>query len=415
MRAVQLAAAAAAALLAAACAWLVPGAHGSEPGATGSAMAEIVAALRVALPLSLSASRFEDPANRRALDASLGALREGAQELESHGRSQDASFAYLSRSLARDAEDIKRRFDAGRLDESRFLLGALVEDCVGCHSRLPSAEDSGLGADLYRQVDTTALSPLERARLEVATRQFEAALERYEALLAAPDASPAELDVEGVIADYLTVAIRVKQDLPRARATLAKLAARRDVPSYLATLLRGWVAACESLAGSLDAADPLAEAVRVAERGAKLERFPRDRAAFVHELVASSLLLRHVAAHPDPSLENAQAYFLLGVAELSSGRSLWLSAAQDYLETAIRMAPGSDWAKRAYVVLEEETLADYSGSGGVHVPPDVRESLRELQREAVGGEGGAAPPSAEHADPGGDAADGDAPADPAAD
>jgi hypothetical protein len=357
-------------------------------------MAEIVAALRVALPLSLSAERFEDPANRPALDAALGALRAGAQQLESHGRSQDASFAYLSRSLAHDAEDIKRRFDAGRTGEARFLLGALVEDCVGCHSRLPSPEDSGLGADLYRQVDATALSPIERARLEVATRQFEAALERYEALLAAPDASPAELDVEGVIGDYLTVAIRVKQDLPRARATLAALSARADLPSYLATLVSSWVAACDALADALAAPEPLAEAVRVAEQGAALERFPRDRAALVHELVASSLLLRYVAAHRSPSLEGAKAYFLLGVAELASGRSAWLSAAQDYLETAIRMAPGSDWAKRAYVVLEEETLADYSGSGGVHVPPDVRQELRDLQRIAVGN-GGTAPPPGE--------------------
>ena len=73
------------------------------------------------------------------------------------------------------------------------------------------------------------------------------------------------------------------------------------------------------------------------------------------------------------------------------------------------MAPGSDWAKRAYVVLEEETLADYSGSGGVHMPPDVREELRELERIAVGGSG-AAPPSSEDGD---DAAEGDGAAAPA--
>ena len=176
----------------------------------------------------------------------------------------------------------------------------------------------------------------------------------------------------------------MRQDLPRARATLAALAARPDLPSYLATLVSGWVSACDALAGSLAAEEPLAEAVRVAEQGAAVERFPRDRAALVHELVASSLLLRYVAAHPEPSLELAQAYFLLGVAELASGRSVWLSEAQDYLQTAIRTAPGSDWAKRAYVVLEEQTLADYAGSSGVHVPPDVRAELRELKRIAVG-------------------------------
>lgn len=386
MRGFRLAAAVGAAALAAGgCAWLAPEAAPPAPaGATGATMADLVAALRVALPLSLSAERFEQPENRSALEASLAALRAGARELETHGRSQDASFAYLSRSLAHDAEDIKRRFDAGRLDEARFLLGALVEDCVGCHSRLPSAVDSDLGAALYAEVDESALTPVERARLELATRQFEPALDRYEALLADPAASPAELDLEGVLDDYLTVAIRVRQDLPRARAALAGLAARSDVPSYLATLLASWIAACDALGASIAATEPLPEAVRVADQGNALERYPRDRAALVHELVASSLLLRYVDAHPEPSVEGARAYFLLGVAELGSGRSLWLSEAQGYLETAIRTAPGSDWARRAYVVLEEETLADYSGSGGVHVPPDVRSTLRELRDVAVG-------------------------------
>jgi len=388
MRAVRVAAGALAAGLAAgACAHLArqePG--GSAP--TRAAMADIVAALQVALPLSLSAERFEAPANRPALERSLAALRAGAQELETHGRSEDASFAYISHSLARDAEDLKRRFDAGRLDEARFLLGALVDDCVECHSRLPSASDSDLGAALYDAVDARQLTPVERARLEVATRQFEAALDRYEGLLTAPDANPAQLDVEGVLTDYLTVAVRVRQDLPRARATLEDLVERPDVPSYLATLLHTWIGAAEALEDRLDAPDTLAEAVRVAEEGAALKSFPRDRAALIHELVASSLLLRYVDAHPEPSPRNAQAYFLLGVAELASGRSGWVSEAQGYLETAIRMAPGTDWAKRAYVVLEEETLADYSGSGGVHVPPDVRSELRELRRIAIGEDAG---------------------------
>ena len=61
-----------------------------------------------------------------------------------------------------------------------------------------------------------------------------------------------------------------------------------------------------------------------------------------------------------------------------------LNEAEGYLEGAIHAAPGSDWAKRAYVLLEEETLASYSGSGGVHVPPQVRERLSELRKTAVG-------------------------------
>jgi hypothetical protein len=376
-------AAAAAVGLGVGCAFL-GGGKASDP-TTGAVMVEIVAALRVALPLSLSAERFAAPENQPALASSLGALRAGAHELESHGRSQDASFAFLSRSLARDAEEIKRRFDSGRLDETRFLLGALVEDCVGCHSRLPSQGDSDLGRALFEAVDASGLTPLEQARFEVASRQFDAALDRYEAILVAPEESPAELDLEGVPADYLTVAIRVGEDLGRARKGLSAFAERPDLPSYLATLVPLWISACGELDGAVHAEDEIAEAERVLAAGEKLSRYGRDRAGVVHQLVASSLLLRFVAAHPEPSSEAAHAYFLLGVTELRSGRSWWLAEAEGYLEAAIRTAPGSDWAKRAYVLLEEQTLASYSGSGGVHVPPEVRQRLQDLRAIAVGG------------------------------
>jgi hypothetical protein len=379
-------------ILAAAAAALLGGCAGWTAGSTsdpttGAAMVQIVAALRVALPLSLSAERFAAPENQPAIASSLAALRAGAHELETHGRSQDASFAYLSRSLARDAEEIKRRFDDGRLDETRFLLGALVEDCVGCHSRLPSQGDSDLGRSLFEAASASGLTPLEQARFEVASRQFEAALSRYEALLVSPEESPTELDLEGALADYLTLAIRVSEDLPRARAGLVAFGARADLPSYLATLVARWIAACDELRGTIGAEARLAEAERVLEEGDVLSRYGRDRAGLVHQLVASGLLLRFVDAHPEPTPESAHAYFLLGVTELRSGRSWWLAEAEGYLEAAIRTAPGSDWAKRAYVLLEEQTLASYSGSAGVHVPPEVRQRLQELREIAVGKSG----------------------------
>ena len=360
------------------------GALPAQDARTGAAMEEIARALRVALPLSFSEERFAAPENQAAIESALARLREGAHELESHGRTQDASFAYLSRSLASDAEEIKRRFDAGRTDETRFLLGALVEDCIGCHSRLPSADDSDSGRALFEAVDATGLTPIEAARLQVATRQFQEALDTYEALLGDAEQSPAQLDLDGIPSDYLTLAIRVRGDLPRARSALDAFAGRSDLPSYLATLVRQWIEAADTLRDTIVAEPSLDRAERVLEIGDTLSRYGRDRAGLVHQLVASSLLLRFVDARSDPGPEAAHAYFLLGVIELKSVRSMWISEAEGYLEGAIHAAPGSDWAKRAYVLLEEETLASYSGSGGVHVPPQVRERLSELRKTAVG-------------------------------
>jgi len=50
-----------------------------------------------------------------------------------------------------------------------------------------------------------------------------------------------------------------------------------------------------------------------------------------------------------------------------------------YLETAIRLAPKAPFAEKAYLVLEERLVADYSGSGGTHVPDDVKALLKELR------------------------------------
>ena len=77
--------------------------------------------------------------------------------------------------------------------------------------------------------------------------------------------------------------------------------------------------------------------------------------------------------------ELAEAYYLLGLAETRVRHSSWLAEAEFQLETAIRTDPASPWAKRAFALLEEETLAGYSGSGGLHLPDDVRAKLDELR------------------------------------
>jgi hypothetical protein len=355
-----------------------------ESPATKRSMAEIVEALEVALPASLSAERFADPAAQDGLTDALAALRDGAALLAEHGRARDASFAHLSRALALDTAEIERRFHAGRTEEARFLLGELVETCVGCHSRLPAAGDSDLGRELFVRVQDASLTPAERARLTVATRQFDLALDRYEQLLRDPALRTADLQLERILVDYLVIAIRVAQDLPRARATLARLLEGPALHGPLAEQVRTWEQALDALAARRPEPDPVSAARALLTEGEALRRVPADRAGLVHDLVASSWLLRFVSQGEGAGPERAEAYYLLGLAEIHADHSAWLSEAEFYLETAIRAAPGSTSARLAYAALEEETLADYGGTAGVHLPAEVAAWLAELQALARG-------------------------------
>jgi hypothetical protein len=274
------------------------------------------------------------------------------------------------------------------------VVRELVDDCIACHSRLPDPRDSDLGARLVGGLDLDALPLGERARVEAATRQWDAALGSYERLFASPAIPPAQLDLDGCLVDHLTVAIRVKGDLERPRGPLAALARRDDVPEYLAADLLAWLRALDELARRPRIEDPLAEA-RALVSDAGLERSAAfDRRALVHALVASSRLHRFLASEPSDPLEQAEAYWLLGLTETRIHHSLWLSEADVYLETAVRSAPHSRFAARAYELLERETLAGYTGSGGLHLPDDVREHLesrRKLVHPATGEEPASAP------------------------
>ena len=69
-----------------------------------------------------------------------------------------------------------------------------------------------------------------------------------------------------------------------------------------------------------------------------------------------------------------------------------LAGDQTRLQRTIRSAPGSPYAARAYALLEQETLAGYTGSAGLQLPGDVAERLAEL-RSLI--ETAATPPASE--------------------
>jgi hypothetical protein len=358
-------------------------AEDAQLASTRARMGEMVEALRVALPLSLRPEDFAAEANRARLEQALRRLRDGATALSDHARGKDVGFVHLASALARDAHEIQHRFQTGRLDEARFLLGELADDCVNCHARLPYGRDSEMGRTLWNAVDASSLDLDERVRLQVATRQFGPALESYEGLFG--KLPPAQLDLGGYLSDYLAITIRVKEDLPRARRNLEAWRKKSELPAYLSELATIWIDALAKLDKPTPAGQETARAKAVLAEAQTVRRFPADRAGLVHDLVASGLLHRAVTAAGKPTPDSAEAYYLLGVTELRIGSSYWLTEPEAYLEAAIRAAPGSTPARRAYVVLEESTLLGYTGSGGEgELPPEVASWLGELRRLATG-------------------------------
>jgi tetratricopeptide (TPR) repeat protein len=341
-------------------------------------MSEIFEAMRYLLPLSLDEKKFADPARREKIDKALALLANSSQRLEVHGHSDDAGFSYLSRALAVDARDIHQRFEAGYVQEARFLVQQLTDTCVACHSTLPSP-GTRLRPRLANDEMLAGLPLDQRAKIEYATRQFDKALESYEALLASKEFSATDLDMLGLLDDYLELCIRVLQNFEEPIRSLEKFAKRSDLNLALRGEVHTWITSLQELSRRKPKAGALDEARALLREIAKNGRFNDERDALVYYLQASGVLHRYLDKPPHSPSDLAEAYYLLGSIETQVGKSFWLSQAEAYLEAAIRTAPRDPTAQRAYDLLEEFLVAGYTGSEGTHVPPDIQAHLDELR------------------------------------
>ncbi|UCE85847.1 MAG: hypothetical protein JSU66_16205 [Deltaproteobacteria bacterium] len=356
---------------------LVAAATACAPDAqTRDTMDEIFESMRFVLPLSLNDESFSDPLRREAVLEALARLERESSVLETHGMNQDASFSFLSGSLARDARDVRSRYERGQIHEARFMLQRMTEACVACHSRLPSDRAFSMGRRFVKDVRVTSLPLDERAKLQTATRQFDAALETFEELIRSPDFPPYEMGLMGHFADYLEICIRVRDDFERPLAVFEELARGSDLPAYLRDDVDAWIESLRELrdrprAGSdLDTGRAL---VHEAET-----RFEDSRHALVYYIAASGALHRFVAESPEEGVDVARAYYRLGVIESRIGRAYRLSQTEYLLETSIRLAPRAPFADEAFALLEEFVASGYTGSAGTNVPPHVQRHLDEL-------------------------------------
>jgi len=345
---------------------------------TRQTMNQIFEAIRVLIPLSLDPERSHDPARREEVLRALGALAQNAEELGRHGLRRDAGFSYLSRSLAHDAREIYRRYQAQEFREADFLLHQIIDTCVTCHSRLPNERSFPLGAKLLEDVQVKALPLPERARLQMATRQFPAALASYEELFAAKASQPAELDVLGNFEDYLELCLRVEEAPTRARRTLQRFSERSDLSPELRAQVRRWLESLAEIAAQPLGESELARAREFLRRADDRERFPQEREALVYYVAASSMLHRYVARAEATDRDLAEASYLLGVIEARIGRTPPLSQAEVFLERAVRLAPQEPFARSALELLQELVVSGYAEEE--EIPSDLRKNLSELRQ-----------------------------------
>jgi hypothetical protein len=165
---------------------------------------------------------------------------------------------------------------------------------------------------------------------------------------------------------------------------LQRFAKRPDLWVQLRADVEQWIRDLRELRPLRQEPASLANARRLVQEARGGHPLSPDQRSLVRYVTASGILHRWLEDEERPPAEESEAWTLLGVCELQTGDTFWLSQAEFYLETAIRRAPGSEPAKRAYELLEAETIENYTGAAGVELPASVATRLAELHKLAEG-------------------------------
>ncbi len=342
-------------------------------------MSQIFSNLTHVLPLSMSMEEFGKQENRVAVLNDLKQMSDSSDALIDHAKNLESSFGFIARSMSRDLKDIYSWYQKGSSNEARYLLHQISENCVSCHMKLPDPGHAPKMDHFFKNVAIAKLAPPERAKLQVALRQFDDALNTWEDTFSA-STKPGEIYAMDSLTEYLKVAIRVKADPKRALKTLDDLTKRNDVPKFMLREVNTWKKSLKTLTPEITKnGSELVRAEKIMKNARQNMDYPMDRSSLIDYIVASTLLNKALKDPKITPVQKSQAYYLLGVTESLIGRSAWLTQTDYYYEASIRSAPKSKFAPLAYDALEQQITMEYSGSGGISIPEDVDNHLKELR------------------------------------
>lgn len=344
-------------------------------------MREATDALMTLQGFAASPAALRDPKNAPALRGELARLSGLVHAFPDDPKAQEPATAALGALFSRYAAETARRLDARETDAVGMRIHTLTGLCFTCHTRERAPADF---ADAQRRLDALALGGLEQAQVLAATRQFDASLAAYRALLAKqPAGERALLEYARALQDAMALLVRVKDDAAGAEALLAELAAREDLPPFLHGTIAAWkkdVSAWRK--EKFDARTASADALFARAQGlvakANGGRFPLDERKDITWLRASGYL--NLALGKNPKLERrGEALYLLGLCAGALRSPLAWDVDLLFFEACVRENPRSKLSRRCFQQLSERVYLGYTGSAGTFIPDDELARLAELR------------------------------------
>ncbi len=354
-------------------------------------MQELSRSLNRLLPLVVSGQSFNDPANAKAIEDATDDLRKLSHQVRKLEKpSADPAYDSIAKMLDEDLARASTALRSGNRDYARLTIRDSIGYCIQCHTQSangPSFPKLDLG------FDPSKMTALGQGDYFAATRQFDAALAAYRQ--GVKDSAYAQKDIFGwerAARSGLAIAVRLNENPKEARYIARAILKNKSAPESLTKSAKAWLKQIDrwlfekknQFKGENARLDRAAALIADADKRIETEAGSQD----ITYLRASADLHQWLSQHPLKTGENeaarAKALFLAGrAAEESRELNFW-TLHERYYELCIDTKPASDIAKMCFKKLNDSVLMGYTGSSGLHLPPEESARLARLKEKSGG-------------------------------
>ncbi len=343
-----------------------------------SSMQKLLVPLRTLQPLLANEDKFTDSDNQDKIHEQLIALRRDFHSLEripTKYRYQPG-FEESVKHAAQLLDDASSRFDEGRKEYAWWRLQGLPTDCFSCHATYKVSNEYSNTA----MVDES-LNPLERARFLMATRQF---TEAKRTLLSALDDDAYRLYDDQILRSLLLIETRISKDPKESLEIFRGILKSGKLPLDDAHTVQRWLKGMEvwSKAPAVKEGNKLATGEKLIRAGATRGiDFTQDDVALLR---GTALVHESLEAGNLNESQRRKAIYLLGYAYSQLPQFFTEGWDELYLEKCIKNFPNTQEAKWAYNIYSDKVMNDFTGSGGINIPAEIKLHLEDLRKKAYG-------------------------------
>jgi len=343
-------------------------------------MHSVYQAFRELQPMLNDKLVFNDPKNEPRINELLQTMSERFHKVEGmeSAHASEPGFASTLTVLNDMLDDAHKRFREGKKGYALWRLKTSSNYCIACHTRFE------VQVDFYDPtVNLAGLNSYDQGEILLASRQFERAGEAF--LVAAKDPALVAQRMDA-LRKWILIYTRVTPDAREALTELSRIRTRTSLSRYEDEEVQGWIESLRRWENESKApVDPSAKAENLIRQGLAMEDPLYGRKGTIELLRATAILHRLLDSRTlDGKLSRGRVLYLLGLAYSELPFFFINELPEMFLDQCIRENPGSDDAKRAYLLYKTIVSVSYTGSGGTRFPDDALAEMKELHDIAYG-------------------------------